>query len=184
MYPEVTNYTGPFDFKLGTPLDAVRLYDNLDNLIAGVNYSDIFPWPLNGDESGRTLELRNPAGDLNDPSNWFAGCIGGSPGSSFSPCSGIVDVEPFMLTECSLSAYPNPATDYVNIAFSLQRAYKNCTLKLYDIMGAEIDALEIGYLEEGTSTLSVDLSGAPAGLLMIVFQAEGIMENIKILHLE
>jgi hypothetical protein len=184
-YPEVTNYTGPFDFKLGTPLDAVRLYDNTDSLIAEVNYSDIFPWPLNGDESGRTLELRNPAGDLNDPSNWFAGCIGGSPGSSFSPCNKVVDeLEEPVLTLSSLSAYPNPAADYVNIAFSLQKGYNNCTLKLYDMMGAEVDAMDIGYLEEGTSTLSMDLSGAPAGLLIIVFQAEGIMENIKILHVE
>ena len=184
MYPEVTNYTGPFDFKLGTPLDAVNLYDTTDSLVAGVNYSDIFPWPLNGDETGRTLELRNPAGDLNDPSNWFAGCIGGSPGSSFSPCPSPVDVEQPILTLNSLMAYPNPATDRVNIAFNLQRNYSNCTLKVYDMLGAEVETVDLRYLEEGISSFTIDLSGTPTGLLIIVFQAEGVQEHVKILHLE
>jgi hypothetical protein len=184
MYPEVTNYTGPFDFKLGTPLDAVNLYTNNDSLVAGVNYSDIYPWPLNGNETGRTLELRNPAGNLNDPSNWFAGCIGGSPGSAFSPCPLPVGLEPPMLTLNTMKVYPNPATDEVNVAFNLQRDYTDCTLKVYDILGAEIEALDLSHLEEGTSVFSIDLSAAPTGLLIIVFQAEGVQEHVKILHLE
>lgn len=184
MYPEVTNYTGPFDFKLGTPLDAVNLYNNVDSLVAEVNYSDIYPWPLNGDETGRTLELRNPAGDLNDPSNWFAGCIGGSPGSSFSPCPLPVDLVQPMLTLSSLKVYPNPATDEVNIAFDLQQNYTNCSLKVYDILGTELESKDLGYLEEGVSVFSINLSAAPAGLLIIVFQKEGVQEHVKIMHLK
>lgn len=183
-YPEVTNYTGPFNFKLATPVDAVLLYDNTNMLIAGVNYSDIFPWPLNGDETGRTLELRNPAGDLNDPSNWFAGCIGGSPGSPFSPCHVVGIPELPMLNLNYLSAYPNPANDFVNIALSLQRGYKNCTLKVYDMLGTEVYSMNIGYLAEGAYAMSLDLSGTPTGLLIVIFQAEEITEHVKILHVK
>jgi hypothetical protein len=184
MYPEVSNYTGPFDFKLGTPVDAVNLYDNTDLLVAGVNYSDLYPWPLNGDETGRTLELRDPAGDLNDPSNWFAGCIGGSPGSSFIPCPEPVDIEPPMLTLNTMMAYPNPATDYVSIDFSLQEAYTNCVLKVYTILGAEVKATDLGDLSAGTSAFTIDLSAVPTGMLIIVFQADGVQERVKLLHLE
>jgi hypothetical protein len=184
-YPNVTNYyPAPFNFKLGTPLDAVRLYDSSGSLLAEVNYSDIFPWPLSGDDSGRTLELRNPAGNLNDPSNWFAGCIGGSPGSSFSPCNAIDDFVPIRRMDGSLSAYPNPATEYINITISLQNGCKNATLKLYNMMGTEVKVMNIGYLEKGTSTLSMDLTGVPSGLLVIVFQAEGGAESIRIIHRE
>jgi hypothetical protein len=183
-YPEVHNYIGPFDFKLGTPLDAVKLYDSKDRLITEVNYSDIFPWPLNGDESGRTLELRNPAGDLNDPANWFAGCIGGSPGSSFSPCPVVDALEQPILTLNAVTAYPNPARDYVNIRLNLPRAYENGTLKVFDILGTEIIALDIEYLEEGRSDLSVDLSSVPGGMLIMIFQAGEIKEHIKVLHLD
>ena len=183
-YPEVTNYTGPFDFKLGTPVDAVMLYDNTDNLIASVNYSDIFPWPLNGDETGRTLELRNPAGDLNDPSNWFAGCIGGSPGSPFCPCHAIGIPELPIQTINTLSAYPNPASDFVNIVISLQRGYENGILKVYDMTGTELYSMNTGHLPEGTCIMSLDLSPIPTGLLIVVFHTEDIMEYVKILHVK
>lgn len=183
-YPEVSNYTGPFYFKLGTHVDAIMLYDNTDKLIASVNYSHIFPWPLNGDETGRTLELRNPAGDLNDPSNWFAGCIGGSPGSPFSSCHVIGIPELPIQTLNSLSAYPNPASDYVNIGVSLQRGYKNCTLKVYDMLGTEVYSINTGHLAEGAYVISLDLSGIPTGLLIVVFHTEEIMEYVKILHVK
>jgi hypothetical protein len=183
-YPEVTNYTGPFDFKLGTPVDAIMLYDNTDKLIASVNYSDIFPWPLNGDETGRTLELRNPAGDLDDPSNWFAGCIGGSPGSPFCPCHVIGIPKLPIQTKNSLSAYPNPASDFVNITVSLQKGYENCTLKVYDMLGTEVYSMNTGHLAEGAYVISLDLSGIPTGLLIVVFHTEDIMEYVKILHVK
>jgi hypothetical protein len=183
-YPDMTNYTGPFDFKLGTPVDAVKLFDNTDKLIAEVNYSDIFPWPLNGDETGRTLELRNPTGDLNDPSNWFAGCIGGSPGKPFCPCHNVDALEQPMLTLNSLSAYPNPASDFINITIRLQRGYKNCTLKVYNMLGTEIYSMNTGHFAEGVYDMSLDLSGIPTGLLIVVFHAEEILEYVKILHVK
>jgi hypothetical protein len=39
------------------------------------------------DGYGRTLELKNDTLNPNQSSNWFAGCIGGSPGGPFIPCN-------------------------------------------------------------------------------------------------
>ncbi|MFN8165275.1 MAG: hypothetical protein U0X76_03655 [Bacteroidia bacterium] len=42
------------------------------------------PWPAQADGLGYTCELLSQSGDPNDGTNWFAGCIGGSPGRAFS----------------------------------------------------------------------------------------------------
>lgn len=78
---------GTFGFGLGNISDAVRIFNNVGTLISSVNYIDSLPWPRGADGLGRTLEVLNPAGNLNDPSNWFDGCMGGSPGQAYSPCT-------------------------------------------------------------------------------------------------
>ena len=85
-YPGVA-YLSDLPFGLGNKSDAVKLFDYEKNLIAEVNYADSAPWPLGADGQGRTLELKDPNNSTNDPGNWFDGCIGGSPGESYIPCS-------------------------------------------------------------------------------------------------
>ncbi|MBN1951703.1 MAG: lamin tail domain-containing protein [Bacteroidales bacterium] len=182
MYPDVSNFTGPFNFGLGTPTDAVKLYDNTDHLVAEVNYADIYPWPLGGLENGKTLELRNPAGDLNDPANWFAGCIGGSPGTPYIACQSGDGVDQPTIRDNSLTMFPNPASDFVNLNFTLKKEYRNSTLKVYDLIGTQVYSKTIPSLASGRTTLPVDLSGMPDGLLILVFEAEGIREVRKLEH--
>jgi len=80
IYPDSTNVTGNFSFKLGSNSDEINLYDNNDSLIVSVTYYDIAPWPLNNNFEGRTLELIDPSSDLSDANNWKMGCVLGSPG--------------------------------------------------------------------------------------------------------
>jgi hypothetical protein len=183
-YPDVSNYMGPLGFKLGSPVDAVKLYDNSKTLVAEVYYSDIYPWPLDGDESGKTLELKNPTGNLSDPTSWFAGCIGGSPGLAYSPCPTIVGTEPLALYKSSLSAYPLPANDYINLDITLENSSKNCILKIYNIFGSEVKSIKYGYIDAGTYSTTINLSDIPAGLLILDLQSEHSKQSIKIVHLE
>lgn len=184
-HPDVKNLTGPFNFKLGAPVDAVRLYDSSKALIAEVNYSDIYPWPLNGDENGRTLELRNPAGDLSDPANWFAGCIGGSPGQAYTQCPPVVvgTDEITMISKSSIQAYPVPAHEFVNLSIDIEWSSNNSILKIYNSIGCEVKTIKYGRVYKGTFFTAVDLSDIPDGLLIIEFQADNIQKNIKIIHL-
>jgi hypothetical protein len=182
-YPDVKSFAGSLPFKLGRPGDAIKLYDNNNSLVATVSYSDNYPWPLSGDESGRTLELRNPNGDLNDAYNWFAGCIGGSPDTAFKACEIINGVKQPTIDKPLFTAYPIPANDYINLAVNLSRKASNCSVHVYNIFGSEVKVVNLGSLEMGTFKTSVDLSDIPDGLLLIQFKTEYSSENIKIVHL-
>ena len=87
QYPSVHNYIGQLDFKFGNSGDQVRLFDNTSILKVFMEYADSTPWPKAADGAGRTLELIDPAVTPDDPTNWFVGCMFGSPGAAFSPCN-------------------------------------------------------------------------------------------------
>ncbi|MBC8173762.1 MAG: lamin tail domain-containing protein [Chitinophagales bacterium] len=84
--PTVTNYLGELGFGLDNTSETIKLFDHQGHLKLSITYVDSLPWPSGADGEGRTLELENPLADLNDPGNWFDGCIGGSPGAAYSPC--------------------------------------------------------------------------------------------------
>ena len=56
--------------------------DPLGNSIHDFTYSDAAPWPVAADGNGPSLEVIDTEGDYNDPLNWRATVIGGSPGSA------------------------------------------------------------------------------------------------------
>lgn len=85
QFPNVNNRMGPLGFNLSNGGEQVRIYDYQDNLYLSFTYQDQAPWPTSPDGGGYTLELLSPTGNLNSGSNWFAGCIGGSPGRAYSP---------------------------------------------------------------------------------------------------
>ncbi|MEO8085850.1 MAG: CotH kinase family protein [Bacteroidota bacterium] len=83
-HPAVTNVTGELGFNLGNGGDQVRLFDYRDSLYQGMEYFDDLSWPQGADGGGYTLELLSAAGNLSDGSNWFDGCLGGSPGTAYT----------------------------------------------------------------------------------------------------
>ncbi|MFN0031705.1 MAG: lamin tail domain-containing protein [Flavobacteriales bacterium] len=87
QYPEVDNFIGPFYFALSPTGGAVKLYNEYQDVFLAVNYLDSLPWPQVADGGGRTLELSNPLLTIDDPANWFAGCMFGSPGEAYQPCT-------------------------------------------------------------------------------------------------
>ena len=84
QFPTVTNAIGVLGFNYSNGGDQVRLFDYTGNLYLSFYYSDLAPWPTTPDGGGYTCELLNVNGDLSDGNNWFAGCIGGSPGRAYS----------------------------------------------------------------------------------------------------
>ncbi|HUM46606.1 MAG TPA: lamin tail domain-containing protein, partial [Chitinophagales bacterium] len=87
QFPLVTNYLGEMSFSFGNDEDEVRLFDNTGSLKLYMSYSDSLPWPEAADGTGRTLELIDPVSTPDNAANWFVGCMKGSPGKSFTPCS-------------------------------------------------------------------------------------------------
>ncbi|MEO8086428.1 MAG: CotH kinase family protein, partial [Bacteroidota bacterium] len=84
QHPAVSNVIGQTGFNLSDGGDLVRLFKYNDSLYLSMEYSDQDPWTTAADGHGYTLELKNSSGDLNDGNNWFAGCLGGSPGMAYS----------------------------------------------------------------------------------------------------
>jgi hypothetical protein len=185
LYPDVPAYLGEFDFGLGTPSDEIHLYNPNDELIFSVAYSDLYPWPLSEDHSGRTLELRNPGGNVNEPLAWMRGCIGGSPGSAFNLCNeqSVSVEEPAIGADLQLQAYPNPASDVLRVAFSLDEAVSFCTFSLYDLSGNKLKSMNAGNLQSGNHIYSIGLNGIPGQILLLKMNTNQGTQQLKVIKL-
>ena len=84
---------GVYSGRLSNGGEMVRL-DQVDGTYPGyiasfqidhVNYGTDAPWPTDADGSGRALIRIDPAGYGNDPVNWEASNIGGTPGATNIP---------------------------------------------------------------------------------------------------
>lgn len=78
---------GPLGFEFANSGEAVTLQNASGQVQVQFTYTDSLPWNRCADGFGRTLELLDPAITPTDPNNWRCGCIKGSPGAAFSPCT-------------------------------------------------------------------------------------------------
>ncbi len=87
-YPNVNNYLASSEMALNNNGENISILkpDNI-TVFKTVTYEDVAPWPLGPDGAGYTLELLNASANQSLASNWFEGCLGGSPGTPFIPCS-------------------------------------------------------------------------------------------------
>jgi hypothetical protein len=102
LHPDVDNVIGNFYFSLPASGGTIRLLDHRDSIIREINYLDTLPWPLVADGGGRTLEYRLNATDPAMADNWFAGCMFGSPGQAYQPCS-----EDIIVSEINYASIPS-----------------------------------------------------------------------------
>ena len=99
-FPNVSNFTGKFNFGLNGGGELVRLFDAEGGTVDEVVYDDSSPWPMEPDGNGPTLDLIHPSLDNDLGVNWATSDNnGGTPGvvnsvytadSSNSLVSGIV----------------------------------------------------------------------------------------------
>ena len=104
------------DFGLGGN-DQVRIFNAADELIDSVSYSSMAPWPNAANGNGYTLELLNPILDNTLPENYEGININGSPGRRNVLETNSVDMEYIE----SISIFPNPASDQLNIVVNASR---------------------------------------------------------------
>ncbi len=91
-FPQVSNVTGPLGFGFDNGGDEVRLFDYRETDILEAIFDDQYPWEINPDGLGYTLELSDPLVNLNSAGNWFSGCVGGSPGRAYTATSANVSI--------------------------------------------------------------------------------------------
>ncbi len=102
---------GPLNFEFNNSTETLSLYDKNNVLVEALTYEDSSPWPKAADGYGRTLELLHDEADPSLPGSWFAGCIGGSPGVPYTPCT-----EKIILSEINYkSATGADAGDWIEL---------------------------------------------------------------------
>ncbi len=84
-HPGITNVNGAFTFGFKGKGEAARLYGADGKLKFAFLYDNKLPWPVEADSLGFTLELLDIHGKMDEASNWFKGCLEGSPGVAFDP---------------------------------------------------------------------------------------------------
>ncbi|MBK8567124.1 MAG: lamin tail domain-containing protein [Saprospiraceae bacterium] len=172
QFPNVANYTGPLGFGLNGDGDVIRLYDAQGVLQNSLCYDDAAPWTEDADGFGYTLENADFAGNANDPSNWFSGCYGGSPGTAFDPDCLLATEE--KEKQSGIIAYPNPVGEVLSVRLE-NGAWAR--LRLVDSLGRVVlerrvhgaADLALGGLAVGAYWLSlVDDSGRQLGRPILV----------------
>jgi hypothetical protein len=83
----ITNRIGNLGFGFNNGTDGIRIFDNTNTSVLEVYYQDSLPWPIGADGFGRTFELLTTGSDPTLPASWRTGCVLGSPGAAFSPCT-------------------------------------------------------------------------------------------------
>ncbi len=79
-------------FNLNNIADSIKLIDENNNLILLTYYDTSSGFTPLANGVGFTLELVSKSSSLTNPSSWFAGCLGGSPGVAYTPCDAEVVV--------------------------------------------------------------------------------------------
>jgi hypothetical protein len=186
LYSTVRLFPGEFDFGLGTPSDEIHLYNTQQERVFSVRYSDNHPWPLSDDLLGRTLELRNPGANANEPSTWFRGCIGGSPGSAYKPCDEEIVSSPLVAAVCSfdVQVYPIPAKDFITVEILLAEESQICNVQLYNIMGNLVKSISLNNTHLGLNSVQIPLNGIRGNMLLLKVNSNGNEKTFKILRTE
>ncbi len=107
------------------------------------------------------------------PNSWFYLVRTPLVRMNFGP---VVDVEEIARPEAQLSAYPNPASEHVQLRFNLDRASR-CTLVIYDAVGQIVDRRDLGVLPAGEHLERLASSEWADGWYVVSLEGEGFREN-------
>ncbi|TSA51157.1 MAG: lamin tail domain-containing protein [Sphingobacteriales bacterium] len=150
-HPTVSNVNGPFNFGLSHKGEAIRLFDANGKLNFSVVYNNSSPWPSTPDSGGYTLELNNIHGHMNEGTNWFAGCLEGSPGRAYDPnCgTGVSEIEN---NDFDLQLINSLSDDKVYAQIYGVEKYSSVKFSIVDIYGREVYSESV---ENGTTAINI-----------------------------
>lgn len=134
--PTVLNYVGQVEFNLANSGDALRLFNaQTGKLQYSMVYRDDNGWPIGADGNGYTLELGCDTCNVNAPTSWFDGCIGGSPGHAyFADCSN--GIEETNKTNFELSLLNNNGGNEMTLVIKTDNiALNKLNIDVFDLLG-------------------------------------------------
>ena len=179
----------PFDEYLGqlnNGGEQITLLSAAGDTIFSVRYGDKAPWPKEADSLGYSIVTRepNPTGDLNQASNWRnSHAVHGSPGMDDINSTAVHENETQPGQFTLFQNYPNPFNSTTTIRFSLCHD-SNVTVKIFDILGQEVETLLDQRLASGAHNIRWDASKVAGGVYFCRLQSNENMRINKILYLK
>lgn len=137
-YTDVNPVIGSFSkggsgFSLSNSGESIMLYNSEDVLVDSVSYLDEYPWPIEADGDGFSLQLLSHELDNTLPSSWYAGIYPISTPGYSNPLSIAVDES----DADNLNVYPNPFSSSFKIEISDNNS-QLVELRIYDLSGRVI----------------------------------------------
>ncbi len=175
---DLNSLTGNFDFGFSSNGEHIRLFDEMGTIIDSVFYMNTFPWPVQPDGGGATLELidHNPANDL--PENWQASyIIGGTPGLPNSvQGSGIPGLQD---PTSMVHIHPNPGEGiyYLTFMTPLNNTFE---LRVFNMIGEQLSVRKKQISLAGDQ-VTIDIRNQPDGIYIITILINGTIENLKVI---
>lgn len=150
---------GQFTRNLSNSSQKLVLADGFGNTIDSVEYFDVAPWPADADGQGSYLQLIDTALDNSLASSWISS-------------SSVTLATPSYVETSTISVYPNPVADILNI-----RAEKTIKgIKIFDILGHLITEIK-----PKSDLISLDFSSYSKGLYFITIYDENTFTTTKII---
>lgn len=79
----------------------------------------------------------------------------------------------------TMTVYPNPANETVNVSFELNKSLET-TVEITNLLGEKVQVLNLGTLSLGSQKIELDLSDIDNGLYFISLSGEGDISTKKI----
>jgi hypothetical protein len=79
----------------------------------------------------------------------------------------------------SISTYPNPVSDYLNISFSVKES-NNISLELINLLGSKVKSDELGFINSNYTQHQMNVSDMPEGLYILTINAGESVVSRKI----
>ncbi|MEM8523470.1 MAG: S8 family serine peptidase [Bacteroidota bacterium] len=131
---------------------------------------------ITGLRNRTTYEWRVRANCSDGTSDWSVTCEFTAGTSSSGGCgAGLIDGQRGDLTFTTLSAYPNPASNALNVQLNLSA---NGNLRLIDVMGRTVFEVSVGY---GMSTQEINVNDLPKGIYFLELRSEGETQIEKVI---
>jgi hypothetical protein len=123
-------------------------------------------------------------GEYSHSSAWHRGCVGGSPEIVYQACHEFnVSAPNVVLNELDFNAYPNPAKDQITVDVLIEDDVQFCELKLYNLLGDELQTIDIDAWNKGHQQILVDLSAIYDNMLILKLTSNNNEKTIKVMKL-
>lgn len=165
---KLSNIEGNIPFGFGSDGETLMLKDNNNKIVDEVSYLPGGTWPVAANGGGATLALINPQFDNGKAENWKASKIG-TPGLLNDVyLTGVAATETAPAEFLLCKNYPNPFNPVTTIQYSLPAASGygagNVVLKIYDVLGKEIEVLVNEPQHAGFHEVTFDAAGLSSGI--------------------